>query len=354
MPVEGGVGGPSGNPIFDRPEDWSCCWHCANQEDELQLRQELDELYAAFCATLPAELQPVARELPHRLRIAPAATVPWSKVFVDEVTFAAPAFFAQAMPQISPAPVREAVMAHAFAVIDALGTDRIERGEIQHSPELEEVLRRIRQASEGALVRVAGKLADDGANYPNVPRSMRQAMLAGRRIMAERAFVDFDVYEATALGKAGNRTAASVALARTAGWSVAECSAVAKTLDSTWLGLQYHDDVIDWEDDVKRDSSWAVRLALSCTLGGGHEPLEVGETRTMVLESGILARMLRRSARHFRAARKRAEALGARELATWASKKEEHATYLEQQERRNSGYAVRLHALSPWVAHVLS
>jgi len=264
-------------------------------------------------------------------------------------------FFAQAMPQISPGKVRDAVMAHAFAVIDAFGTYHIEDRRMPGAPgELEEVLCRIRQASEGAMVRVAGKLGDDVANYRRAHRSMLQAILAERRIMRERAFVDFDVYETTAAAKAGCGTPASIALARADGWSMSECSAVAKTLDSIWLGLQCFDDVIDWEDDVKRDSSWAVRLAFSGGFEQGNELLELDDTRTMVLESGILARMLRRSARHFRAARKRAEALGARELATWAAKKEEHAGYLEQQESRNSGYAVRLHALSPWAEQILS
>ena len=45
---------------------------------------------------------------------------------------------------------------------------------------------------------------------------------------------------------------------------------------------------------------------------------------------------------------------GSRELAGWALKKEEHAQQLAHQEKRSSGYAVRLHALSPWVSHVLS
>jgi hypothetical protein len=320
----------------------------------LLLRQDLDEIYAAFCGTIPADLQSVARELPYRLRMADSPTVPWSAVFLQDVTFAAPALFAQAMPQISPAKVRDAVLAHAFAVIDAFGTDRIEDRQIQGSPELEKVLGRIRHACEGALVRVAGDLSSDVTNYRRAHRAMLQAILAERRIMAERTFVDFDVYESTALGKAGVGTVASVSLARAAGWSPAECKAVAKTLDSIWLGLQCHDDVIDWEDDLKRDSSWAVRLTLSNGSEGRIRPAEVEETRAMVLESGILARMLRRSARHFRAARKRAEALGARELAMWARKKEELARSLEQHERRNSGYAVRLHALSPWVAQVLS
>ena len=102
------------------------------------LRQELDEIYAAFCETLPAELQDVVtRDSRTASGWSSAATVPWSQVFGQEVTFAAPALFAQAMPQISPAKVRDAVLAHAFAVIDAFGTDRIEDQQIESSPDLD-------------------------------------------------------------------------------------------------------------------------------------------------------------------------------------------------------------------------
>jgi hypothetical protein len=282
--------------------------------------------------------------------------VPWSEVFGHEVTFAAPALFAQAMPQISPSKVRDAVLAHGFAVIDAFGTDRVEDRQIQASPELEEVLARIREASDRALLRVVGSLSDEATNLSRARRAMLDAISAERRIMIEGVRVDFDFYERTALAKAGIGSPASVALARAAGWSAAECAAVARTLDSVWLGMQCHDDVVDWEDDFKRDSAWALHLidnALSEAGASRHVPGRE-MLRNDILESGILARMLDRSARHFRAARKRAEALGARELAVWAGTKEAHSQSLAQFEKNNSGYAVRLHALSPWIAQVLS
>jgi hypothetical protein len=285
-----------------------------------------------------------------------APSIPWSQVFGQDVTFAAPAFFAQAMPQISPAKVRDAVLAHAFAVIDAFGTDRIEDRQIKASDEIVEILCRIRLASERAVVRVAGNLWDEKTDLAVAQRSMLDAIRAERRIMIEDGPVEFEVYESIAIGKAGVGTPASIALARAAGWSVAECQTVARTLDSVWLGLQYHDDVIDWEDDLKRDSSWAVRLVLGekGESGDSRHSADIKAIRDEVLDSGILAQLLERSARHFRAVRKRAEALGVRELAGWALKKEEHAQQLAHQEKRSSGYAVRLHALSPWVSHVLS
>jgi hypothetical protein len=280
--------------------------------------------------------------------------VPWSQVFNHEVTFAAPALFAEAMPQIDPSKVRDAVLAHALAVIDAFGTDRIEDRQIEAFPELEEVLEFVRRASRNALVRVVGALGDETREFDGARRAMLTAISAERQIMAEGTRVPYDLYEKIALGKAGMGLPASIALAKAAGWNRQECLTVRRTLDAVWLAMQCYDDVVDWEDDLRRDSSWVVHLLAlerndAIDLASGHEMVRSG-----VLDSGILAEMLERSARHFRAARKRADALGARELAAWAGNKEMNSRMLSEHERRSSGYAVRLHALSPWVAQVLS
>ena len=83
-------------------------------------------------------------------------------------------------------------------------------------------------------------------------------------------------------------------------------------------------------------------------------PATTARTRKSVLDSGILARMLMKSARHFRRARKHAEVLGARTLAAWAERKEDHARFLAEEETRNAGYAVRLYSLSPWLNELAS
>jgi hypothetical protein len=258
------------------------------------------------------------------------------------------------MPHVSPATVRDAVIAHALAVIEAFGTDRIEDRQIRASPDLIQILARLRQSRDRALARVLGPGSRNRPPpFEDVHRCMLEAIHEEQRIMAEHQLVDFHRYENIALGKTGIGIPASVALAQAARWTPFQYRAVASTLASVWLGMQYHDDVVDWEDDFKRDSAWSVRLAQAF---GGHElrSSEHDSMRNVVLGSGILALMLRRSFRHFRAARRRAEALGARELAGWARSKEAYALGLADQERRNSGYAVRLHALGPWAAQVLS
>jgi hypothetical protein len=318
----------------------------------LRLRCELDESYIAFCDALPLELRSAARDLPYRLRLANAPGVPFSQVFGHEVTFAAPALLAEAMPAIVPAAVRDAVVAHALAVIDAFGTDRLEDRQIPPCPEIAEILAHLRDAQKRALARVAGERRAV-VETERARGEMMYAIRAEQDMMLAARGVDFACYERTALGKTGIGTPASVALARAAGLSEPRCGAVRATLSSVWLGMQYHDDALDWEDDFRRQSAWALLLARGA--GVAIDPHGApASTRNQILGSGILARMLAKSCRHFRTARRYAEVIGARTLAAWAKSKEEHARFLALEEAKNAGYAVRLYTLSPWLVELAS
>jgi hypothetical protein len=289
------------------------------------------------------------------LHMAPVPGTPWSDVFGHEVTFAAPALFAEAMPHISKAQVRDAILAHALAVIDAFCTDRMEDSQIPRSHELAELIVHLRAARDRALHRVlAGR--SEVASFAVAHARMIAAVRAEGRVFGGLEVADFARYERIAAGKTSIGLPASVALAQAAGFSEAECRAVSKTLESIWLGMQYHDDVLDWEDDYRRGSAWAVHLARSVVteVSPRERPTERNPVRDMVLESGVLSHMLERSFRHFRASRKRGDALGVRSLVAWAKSKEEHSKMLARYERQNAGYSLRMHALSPWAAEVLS
>jgi hypothetical protein len=326
------------------------------RKHKVLLRQELDELYTGFCDDLPAELRACAQDLPYLLRMAPLPGTPWSEVFGHEVTFAAPALFAEAMPHIARAQVREAMLAHALAVIDAFGTDRMEDSQIPRSYEIRDLIVHLRAARDRALSRVASDKSEVTTFAVSHAR-MIAAVRAEGRVFGGCEPADFSRYERIAAGKTSIGLPASVALAQAAGFSEAECRAVGKTLESIWLGMQYHDDVVDWEDDFRRGSAWAVHLARSVVSEvspRAPRPTERNPVRDLVLESGVLSHMLERSFRHFRAARKRGEALGVTTLCAWAQSKEDHAKMLALHERQNAGYALRMHALSPWAARVLS
>ena len=66
--------------------------------------------------------------------------------------------------------------------------------------------------------------------------------------------------------------------------------------------------------------------------------------RAEVLGSGVLERMLARAQAHMRAARRRASALGATQLAAWAGAQEAHLEALVAAESDCAGYAARAHA----------
>jgi hypothetical protein len=287
--------------------------------------------------------------------MAPVPGTPWSEVFGHEVTFAAPALFAEVMPHIARSQVHDAMLAHALAVIDGFGTDRMEDSQIPRSHELADLIVHLRASRDRALGRVAS-LRSEMTSFAVTHARMIAAVRAEGRVFGGCEPADFARYERIAAGKTSIGLPASVALAQAAGFSEVECRAVAKTLESIWLGMQYHDDVVDWEDDFRRGSAWAVLLARGVVSEVSPRVCltERNPVRDMVLESGVLSHMLERSFRHFRAARKRAEALGVHGLSAWAKCKEEHAKMLARYERQNAGYALRLHALSPWAARVLS
>ena len=149
----------------------------------------VDELYAAFAASLPRALAKEALDLSLTLQLAPSRGVPWSRVFGHEVTLAAPALVAEAMPYVSPELVRDAVMAQAFAVIEAFGTDRIEDRQIEPSEALVDVLTRIRtarrrgssSASRGSAVSAAARTAGAMRRSPTIASITRIPPRSGPR-----------------------------------------------------------------------------------------------------------------------------------------------------------------------------
>jgi hypothetical protein len=153
-----------------------------------------------------------------------------------------------------------------------------------------------------------------------------------------------------------------MALAQASGWDERRRRSLARLLDAVWLGLQLHDDVLDWQDDLARGGAWATLLAAS-SLVPANAPLASGRrdaptvpvsVRGLVHASGILVRMLSASARRFRAARRRAAALGAHRLAAWAREREAVTSDLARREAESPGYTQRAHALSAWAKTVLA
>lgn len=315
----------------------------------------VDDLYAAFASALPDSLRGPAAALPCTLGLAPAPDVRWSQVFGYEVTLAAPALFAEAMPAVPTRCVMDAVLAHMLAVIEAFATDRLQDGQVETTAELEELLAHLRLARDQALERVAPDVFDpatDGrradAATLNAIAEEREALLSGEAI----AVAD---YHRISLGKQAVGFPATMALTHAARWSTTRRRMAAGTLAGIWLGLQFHDDVVDWEDDLARGGAWAVALARSAAqrLPPGERKTAPPLTRRWVHSSGVLADMLERSRRSFHAAHKRAKVLGAHRLAAWAGEREAYLRELSGNERASAGFANRAHALATWAREVL-
>jgi hypothetical protein len=321
----------------------------------MNVHELVDELYEAFAEGLGSTGAEHARELPRMLRLAPVA-VPWSRVFSHEVTLGAPALFAEPMG-VGRGLVRDAVLAHMLAVIEAFGTDRIEDQQVAATPELLGVLARARRERDRAMERLVGGPPPPELDYTLAEEACTRAVRRERALQIEERPVDLAAYEAASLGKQGPGLLASVALARAAGWDTRRCASVRRTLESVALGLQAYDDVVDWESDLDRGGSWVVCLmkhAERATSPPRERHVEDAAVKLHVLQSGVLSMLMRRAVTHVRAARRRAGALGAQSLAAWARAREARLESLSSAEASSAGYTVRAHALSAWAGEVLS
>lgn len=312
----------------------------------------IDELYDGFVRSLPTELAGPARALPATLKLAPSPDIPWSQVFAHEVTLGAPRLVAEGMPALPEAALRDASLAHLLAIVEAFGTDRLLDGQVPPSAALEAVLERARQVRDEALARV---LAGAEGGYLGADVQTASAIRAEQSVLRSGEAVLWSRYLSVSYGKQRLGLPASLALARAAGWDARRRAALGKMLDGVWVGLQLHDDVVDWEDDLSHGGAWAASLA-------AHVPLRADprdrktipvSARRLVLESGVLARMLRHAARSFGAARRRAAVLGLPTLAAWAAGREAHLRELAAREAENPGQTNRAHALSHWAKTVL-
>jgi hypothetical protein len=312
----------------------------------------VDDLYEVFADRIGEPLASSARDLPRALALAPVS-VPWSRVFSHEVTLGAPALFAEAMPEVRPSLLRDAVLAHMLAVIDAFGTDRIEDEQVDAAPDIFAVLGRARRERDRAIVRMFGREVPADCDFRAADALTMRAIRSERAVLLSGRAVDMEIYEQASLDKQCAGILASVALVRAVGGSAKRCQLVRSTLESVSLGLQLADDVVDWEDDMQRGGAWAV-----CLMRGSRHPVirpeRLEPIRSQVLRSGVLRTMLIRACHHMRRARRRASALGAPTLATWASTQEKRLRSLATAEEASAGYAVRARALAAWASEVLA
>jgi hypothetical protein len=291
------------------------------------------------------------------LKLAPATGIRWSEVFSHEVTLEAPSLVAEAFPRLQSEIVRQAVLAHALAVIEVFGTDRILDGQVKGTPELYALLECLRETRCAVLEQVH---PGSGATAREADRESQGAVREEHALLSQIGAASFGEYRRISLGKQAVGFPACVALAQAAGATESQVEEVRRALAGTWLGLQFEDDVVDWEDDWRRGrGAWAVSLARRRLEAVKEQrkderPTEPDMIRRRVFNMRVLYMMLSAARRNYRSTRIYARILNARRLESWSAERVTRLDNLLPLESQHAGYVVRASKLSAWAAEVLS
>ncbi len=318
----------------------------------MDFSSNVDTLWTAFCGTLPLDLQREARALALGVGLVPVPDIPWSMVFKNEVTLAAPALFAAAMPQATERLVATATTAHMLAIIDAFATDRMLDRQVTGTPQMLRLLEHVRTERDRAMGELTGI---EGSHYQDAECSALCAINTERILLDHGIPLSFSDYSGISLDKQALALPASLALARVAGWDGRRQHVVQCILRGIVLGLQFQDDAVDWEDDWRKGGAWAVSLSRGLGIrevaANGDKP-DIESVRSLVHQSGVLATMMTMSRWRFRSAARLAAMVGADRLSRWAREQEAAAAELEECESSSAGYVVRAHQLSSWAMEV--
>jgi hypothetical protein len=311
---------------------------------------DIDAGWGRVCLRLPEGRRVTAASLAARLGLAPPG-VPWSQVFKHEVTLAAPALLTEAMPAAGEEQIDAAVVAHMLAVIDAFGRDRIADGQVESDDDLDALLDALRAERDRAAA-----LLDPAAvvELAAADHRTRRSIARERRLLWAVTPVTTLRYRAVSFGKQAVGFPATRALARATGVSGDRLAAMNELLAGVWLGLQHHDDVIDWEDDWSKGGAWSACLARGRATHIEASPgADLGGVRREVLKSGVLETMLDLAAKSFGTAARRADELGCGRLAEWAAMRAGVTHELFIGEREAPGSTLRAHRLQFWAAEVI-
>lgn len=317
----------------------------------------IDALYAGYVNALPAKMRGLALDLPHVLGLAPRTGLRWSDVFNHAVTLEAPRLLVESLPAARPEQVRAAVLAHALGIIEAFGTDRVEDRQVTPTPELLALFEELRQGRN----RLLAELTRDGVAMARAAdRETVESIREERALLKRIAAVTFSEYRRLSLGKQAVGFPASLSLAIASGASPGAVEQIKRMLQGVWLGLQFEDDVADWEDDWRSGGgAWAVSLARRrlesvSTQSSDERPTEPDIVRRRVLRMRVLYLMLREARHQYRTAWRHARALGITPIASWAEQRQTRLDGLLPLEDRHAGYVVRAIKLGSWAAEVLT
>jgi hypothetical protein len=313
----------------------------------------VDDVYATFCEDLPVSLQQPAQNLAASLGLS-APGVPWSRVFPHPFTLTVPGIVADASPPVDASVVRAAVVAHVMGLIQAVAMGREATGAVSATPEIRRVLSAVRMAKEQACGRLGGASFWAQARFDLAIQQVEQALSVERTCLGNAHSADWTTYERVATAKQAVMLPAPLSLARESHWRRDRREELRRMITAIALGLQLARDVTEWEDDHARGGAWALALARGIADADPDVEPWVGSVHSEVLESGILARLLRRAHESFQTGHELAIALGLGRVAQWTSTQGLALADLHRAEASFPGYAVRAAVLQAWAEEVLS
>jgi hypothetical protein len=299
----------------------------------------LDKLFQRCARALPPDLVGPALRLPQLLKLAPTG-VSVGDTFKHDLTLGAPRFFGGAVSATTEQQ-EYAVMAHMLAVLEAFGCDRIADHQIEDDGTVARLLGELR----GLRDELAHRVDHDAPEaFRAADRESRAAIVEEHAILRAAEPTDEGRYVAVSFGKQAVGFPATLALFPTVALG-RQRELAREALRGVWLGLQFHDDVIDWEDDWERDGAWAVCLACHLLSERIAPGASLAEARELVLASGALETMLDLSRAELERAAAAAQRLGTHRLVAWARAQCREVSEVLEQERSSPGYAVRAHRL---------
>jgi hypothetical protein len=319
----------------------------------MDLTVDIDAIWTAFCTTLPVDLQMEARVLARGMGLVPLPAIPWSRVFKHEGTLAAPALLAAAMPRVTREMVMTATTAHMLAVIDAFAVDRMLDRQAAATPEMLRLLAHVRGERDRAIRELTGRRTSP---YLDTEYEAVCAINTERLLLQHGTALSFSDYSKLSLAKQAVAFPAPLALAKAAGWDSRRQRAAHHLLQASVLGLQLHDDAVDWEEDWLAGGAWAVSLSYSRGIRNRvprERKADLEAIRHQVYQSGVLANMMKLARWRYREVRRLATWLEVHTVSTWARAQEATAAELAERESSSAGYVVRARQLSGWASEVL-
>lgn len=298
------------------------------------VHEGIDRTYARFVRELPAELAAIAHDLPHRLGLTPNPGTPWSRVFNNGAVLGLPMLLlADSVP---PEIARTAAAAHLFAIIGAFARDRIDDGQVVVGLRERAIIERLHRARDAALAPLRALAPSFIRDFAWAERMTTESVAEERATAAGQEPATLARYLGVAWKKQGLAFPAALAAAAAAGLPAEAQRQIEAVVAGAALGLQYRDDVVDWEDDLAHGFAWAPAVFASASTA----PASIPTLAAYLHASGGLVRMLDMSSAAFGSAANAATALGAEALATWAREQAELTAELARREAADPGSAV--------------